>query len=94
MANSVPRVIEIIDSSIPLGLKTIRRREKPKIGVINGATTIPPIITAVLSSISPSDTIAEERVIKTKKFLEGLLYSSNLFSVFCLRLLMGDINFV
>ncbi len=92
--NSVPNSMDRRDSSIPFGLKIIRCSEKPKIGVISGATTIPPIITAVLSSISPNDTIADESVIRTKKFLEGLLYSFNLFSVFLLSLLIGESNFV
>jgi len=48
-------------------LLVISEREKPKIGVISGATTIAPIIMAVLFNKSPIVAIAEERVISRKK---------------------------
>jgi len=48
-------------------LLVISEREKPKIGVISGATTMAPIIIAVLFNKSPIVAMAEERVIRRKK---------------------------
>lgn len=48
-------------------LLVIRESEKPKIGVISGATTMAPIIIAVLFNKSPMVAMAEERVISRKK---------------------------
>jgi hypothetical protein len=39
----------------------------PKIGVINGDTSIAPIMTAVLLAISPNDAIMEAVISNTKK---------------------------
>ena len=72
MARIVPSVIERSDPPIPLKRNRIIRRDNPNIGVMSGATTIPPITIDTLSKASPSDTIALASVIRRKKDFDGL----------------------
>lgn len=81
IANVVPRKIDSNARSMPHGFNNKKLRENPKNGVINGATTIPPMTIAVLSRSNPREISAEAHAINTKKSILGFEYVSKCFCV-------------
>lgn len=86
IASIMPSKIEPSVLKIPATLKIIKYREKPKIGVISGATTMPPMIIEALSSIRPMEMMAEATAVSKKKSIVGLLYFSK-----CLKVLLRSL---